>query len=96
MKQLNGIMALLFTILHTFIINGVHCGDDDTYLFGNHRGGKKKRKASKEEIIAVYSVVIGTFICLMVAYLIWWKCCQKDNSQIHDIEVPPPSEKNKY
>ena len=95
MKRLDRFLAIFLTILHTLIINGAHAGDDDESYFvhGTHRGGKKKRKASKEEIIAVYSVVIGTFFCLMIAYLVWWKCCQKSETQI---EVAPPNEKNKY
>ena len=94
MKKLKRLHALFAAILYTFI-QEVQCEEDeDQSLFHGFHGRKRKRKPTKEEIIAVYSVVIGVFFILLFSYIVWWKCCQKSESQIQ--AMAPPSDKTKY
>ena len=94
MKKLKRLHAFFAAILYTFI-QEVQCEEDeDQSLFHGFHGRKRKRKPTKEEIIAVYSVVIGVFFILLFSYIVWWKCCQKSESQIQ--AMAPPSDKTKY
>ena len=95
MKKLKRLQALFVAILYTFI-QEVQCEEDDgeSYFVHGFHGRKRKRKPTKEEIIAVYSVVIGVFFILLFSYIVWWKCCQKSESQIE--AMAPPSDKTKY
>ena len=97
MKKLKRLQALFLAILYTFI-QEVQCDEDDSesYFVHGFRGRKRKRKPTKEEIILVYSVVIGVFFVLLISYIVWWKCCQKSESQIEAMVPPTTSDKAKY
>ena len=45
-------------------------------------GGTDNSNATKDEIIFVFIVVCGFFLALLIAYCIWWKCCQKNETQV--------------
>ena len=45
-------------------------------------GGTDNSKATKSEIIFVFVVVCLFFLGVLIAYCIWWKCCQKNETQV--------------
>ena len=45
-------------------------------------GGKDNSNASKSEIIFVFVTVCVFFLAVLIAYCIWWKCCQKNETQV--------------